>query len=887
MINFTAQESQAIQAWLNGTKDYYTVTEIVVSTHDFNFQDDYNLTRDYNILSTYDSSSGTSYEHFEVDNVRYKAHGLGPDMKFRAPSLSFIWKNFRGVSEVYRQKCRFYLCIRLLTTVQVPDNLSTGIVLLRTDWYRIKSFDYLSKTSSLSGSDAQIEAIPWIYQYNEKMPWGPTTALSQVQVPTAYSDDYSYNIEPSIPFWDTISAIMVRSKLLHDRRIIAEQDYTARTYSLNPDAPCPFSGPFIRKVSGGIASYLNSLPSSSTVPNTYRDLYLNSMMLLTDNVEATPLSLLSWKALSTAWVIGPGIYGAFNNSPLLDTPSVTLTPLSVFKDSPLYYSGLHDFQDIEDPEKDLEIPIDYKYECESGYVLNSISEYGKSSVMNFSPAVTGLVEIPGWNAIPSDSQGQERQNWVAITRTIWFSTSSSGQHYRGSMVTPNGGSFFYFPGEITPNSLTNITVSTYYLGEKSPQKKYLGSGKIPIKIDLHGAQRLERCTSTANVVDVNTRDSWEFAMHPYLLFKMLIEFSSEWRPWINIYDTVTIRYQDGFAQSIVTTAVVFSINADADSFTATYNCGVISKKTAFSINGVEYYSDYGLTWEQWVATPDNTGGFYVATDSDFVFTSDGYIISNVLKSDTILSEEYTAGVLQAFSVDGVAYLKTAQMTWRQWVDSEYNVDGFIISAGFVRYRGNKVYEVSPSDIIATSGVYRTYFDFYIVQGGNQIAFTGQTWKDWLESELNVNSYYYSTRSSDIGAVWTMDSSRVVDNVTYTDLIIRDRYYDLVTQSGGADPLLNHMVTFNRRLETGVMQATLNFRTNSLSTYCTSILADIGESSGSMRYYSSTDSRWVQAYTHPDVWLSGYDSIVIFSNYSNMTSNPHLFLAWLRRNSTGV
>jgi exopolysaccharide biosynthesis protein len=48
------------------------------------------------------------------------------------------------------------------------------------------------------------------------------------------------------------------------------------------------------------------------------------------------------------------------------------------------------------------------------------------------------------------------------------------------------------------------------------------------------------------------------------------------------------------------------------------------------------------------------------------------------------------------------------MTWGEWVESEYNTDGFIISEGKIYYDLNQcicVSGVNPTDIILDDGVY--------------------------------------------------------------------------------------------------------------------------------------------------------------------------------------
>ena len=65
---------------------------------------------------------------------------------------------------------------------------------------------------------------------------------------------------------------------------------------------------------------------------------------------------------------------------------------------------------------------------------------------------------------------------------------------------------------------------------------------------------------------------------------------------------------------------------------------------SFTIAGTSYQAEEGMTWEQWVNSSYNTGGFYVIDGSTYVFFSDrskvsteGFAGGSADKSETIVA----------------------------------------------------------------------------------------------------------------------------------------------------------------------------------------------------------------------------------------------------------
>ena len=67
----------------------------------------------------------------------------------------------------------------------------------------------------------------------------------------------------------------------------------------------------------------------------------------------------------------------------------------------------------------------------------------------------------------------------------------------------------------------------------------------------------------------------------------------------------------------------------------------------FTINGVEYQAEEGMTWEEWLNSEYNTDEYY--TLGSMVVTSNGFPVQlngyTVVSTDIIISTSYTLGSL--------------------------------------------------------------------------------------------------------------------------------------------------------------------------------------------------------------------------------------------------
>lgn len=72
--------------------------------------------------------------------------------------------------------------------------------------------------------------------------------------------------------------------------------------------------------------------------------------------------------------------------------------------------------------------------------------------------------------------------------------------------------------------------------------------------------------------------------------------------------------------------------------------GAVTNLISFTIAGTSYQAEEGMTWEQWVNSSYNTGGFYVIDGNNFVYFPDGSYVSTeglqggtAEKSETIVA----------------------------------------------------------------------------------------------------------------------------------------------------------------------------------------------------------------------------------------------------------
>lgn len=82
-------------------------------------------------------------------------------------------------------------------------------------------------------------------------------------------------------------------------------------------------------------------------------------------------------------------------------------------------------------------------------------------------------------------------------------------------------------------------------------------------------------------------------------------------------------------------------------------------------------------------------------------------VSVIVEDDTIMFEPFADAVsLITFTVHMTEYQTKEGMTWEEWCDSEYNVNGFYIDSSYVRIDSIYVVDgVTPTDVICNGYQY--------------------------------------------------------------------------------------------------------------------------------------------------------------------------------------
>lgn len=156
----------------------------------------------------------------------------------------------------------------------------------------------------------------------------------------------------------------------------------------------------------------------------------------------------------------------------------------------------------------------------------------------------------------------------------------------------------------------------------------------------------------------------------------------------------------------------------------------------FTVNGVEYNCDKGMTWAEWVASDYNTKPYYVTNGHISVSSSQiagvpMTIIDNAIPTDLIVggmsyvhtTTTYTpsgGATSNPFTINGVKYYSpsASSTTWGDWINSSYNTGGFFADNGgygYVAKTWNSEYDTGTV-VAEPEGDTPVFRDNYIVAG---------------------------------------------------------------------------------------------------------------------------------------------------------------------------
>lgn len=574
MITFTDSEKDIIQKWLDGSQDYFTKVSLVVRWNTKIPSD--SLVQDGEIL---DSRTGLSSsanpkrdmeliqnsplpEEAEIEtiyDVRFKKSGLKQDMSFRSPTLTFTWSDYYGFLQGKDQKAiRFYLKIYL-----EGKSLSKEIVLLKTGFYKIKKAEAVYSTSKSSGADYKIEAVPWIYEYNDEFMFGthgngwmrPAYDQWDIESPTSGWDKGA----PYFGSWNSISRLQ---KIKHDLKNIKVSNYPQGPAEYFNDAPCSYTGPFYCKEDGGQITWLSF--SKMGMHRVY------------GFVTETAISMLQRYYL-WYFLILPEVYKDENP---LDTPMMTFLRLEdrlSWADSPDLPEE-NTFYEIESSNEEVvkDSLYSYSYTSYSIDLLSNIIAFWQTATVSLDTGVSGIIEL-------SDLYFRDNQNAEGLGKEDYprkMISKVSAYNNNGDLLK-NTGQFesdsdvvriLYLPGDVGED-IYKFKVEAYY-GKMT-------SYSYNVATDNQGDVKHISIDTKANFY-APLEDSILNRLPVFYIYsnrvKKVVKFSAEFRPWINIFDPIRIRIMNSFGNYSWFRCLVTDIDSNIDSFSASYEALVIKEE---------------------------------------------------------------------------------------------------------------------------------------------------------------------------------------------------------------------------------------------------------------------------------------------------------------------
>ena len=165
----------------------------------------------------------------------------------------------------------------------------------------------------------------------------------------------------------------------------------------------------------------------------------------------------------------------------------------------------------------------------------------------------------------------------------------------------------------------------------------------------------------------------------------------------------------------------------------------------------EYCFVYGMTWENWVN--QSNYGWSINENKEIISSDDNYKINGITPSDTIDGITYELSWMNNFKIrsriSDIEYMFELGMTWRNWVNSTYNSDGFKILDNTTRVVKEvvkddgscilDVYGVNADDKININNIYNLVVKF-IIDNIQNYALYGMTWEDWATNSSNYTTF---------------------------------------------------------------------------------------------------------------------------------------------------
>lgn len=294
--------------------------------------------------------------------------------------------------------------------------------------------------------------------------------------------------------------------------------------------------------------------------------------------------------------------------------------------------------------------------------------------------------------------------------------------------------------EVTASDLNGVAEIRDYAFYKCVGLKKI---VIPDSVTKIGSNCFDNCTSLTEVICLATTPP---TLGNTLVFNNVPEDCIIYVPTESLNAYRTAQHWSERADFIFPTVSSFTVGADA------------------------YSADRDMTWAQWLISNYNSGGFKAYGNT--VMSSDGYRVllngNTVYLQDKIVhGERYDISAAQTitFTIDGIPYYAGKNMSFDEWVTTEYNTGGFVRVDGRI-IKGAQILDVDDiTEHILNGGVYvTTYAEVsFNIAGVSYAAKSGMTWSEWLASAYNTDSftvYDNMVISSDGERVITMSGNLV-------------------------------------------------------------------------------------------------------------------------------
>lgn len=175
------------------------------------------------------------------------------------------------------------------------------------------------------------------------------------------------------------------------------------------------------------------------------------------------------------------------------------------------------------------------------------------------------------------------------------------------------------------------------------------------------------------------------------------------------------------------------------------------------------------------------------------FDNDGYESATQMEIAK-LEEAFSNGVIfptysnqYIFTINGTIYKAFKDMTWGEWINSDYNTADVITVDDYIQIKvlGNYEYiyynkqRVRPDDIIVEYGEYTTNTDTFTIDDTTYFVLEGMTWGEWALSNFNTSNVRWI--DSPDGTGMQIKEGDIYKFIYYNNNIVNDT--DIIVVNG--------------------------------------------------------------------------------------------------------